>query len=318
MDRVEAHKIRFAAGRLTTFLAVMGLAIFVVGCSSQNGIGVTAPSAVGSTALKPAGAVDESGTTTVGFTGFNASTLTVTINTATSSPVGQPYIDQGKIHLQILVDSSGNPVPCGTAGATWERIDGAGGGLVISGGHTAHVTDLDDLHSVNSNVNNAKCGDKICIRAQYVTGGGQTKVATHFSDPTPFEIICASACTLTQGFWKTHYPDEWPAVVISGGLTLGTVPYTATQLESIFNTPVGGNGLISLAHQLIAAKLNIANGVSSSTIASAMASADGMIGGLIVPPVGSGALAPSATGALTTTLDNFNSGVTGPGHCQSE
>jgi len=318
MDRVEAHKIGLAAKRLTTFLAVMTLLIVVGGCSSQNGIGVTSPSPVGSTAVKPAGQVDESGTTTVGFTGFNASTLTVTINTVTASAVGQPYIDQGKIHLQILVDAFGNPVPCGTPGGTWERFDGAGGGLVISAGQTAHVTELDDLHSVNSKVNNAKCGDKICIRAQFVTGGGQTKVATHFSDPTPFEIICASACTLTQGFWKTHYPEDWPASVVSGGMTLGTVSYTAAQLESIFNTPVAGNGLISLAHQLIAAKLNIANGVSPSTIASAIASANSMIGGLVAPPVGSGSLAPGATGGLTTTLDNFNSGVTGPGHCPSE
>lgn len=76
-------------------------------------------------------------------------------------------------------------------------------------------------------------------------------------------------CTFTQGFWKNHGPagcasgnntNQWPASVLSGGMTLGTVHYTAAQLCSIFNTPAGGNGLLILAHQLIAAKLNIISG----------------------------------------------------------
>ena len=91
--------------------------------------------------------------------------------------------------------------------------------------------------------------------------------------------------------------------------------YTQAQAQAIFNTPVAGNGLISLAHQLIAAKLNIANGANGSTIAATIAAADALIGSLVVPPVGVGFLDPSVTSALTTALDDFNSGVTGPGHC---
>jgi hypothetical protein len=94
---------------------------------------------------------------------------------------------------------------------------------------------------------------------------------------------------------------------------LGGNSYSAAQLCAILNTPVGGNGLIDLAHQLIAAKLNIANGADPTAIASTIASADTMIGGLIV---GSGALPTSQTSALVTALDNYNTGATGPGHCQ--
>jgi hypothetical protein len=126
-------------------------------------------------------------------------------------------------------------------------------------------------------------------------------------------------CTFTQGYWKTHGPiptgnnvNEWPVT----SLTLGTVSYTDLELQSIFDTPAAGNGLIALAHQLIAAKLNVANGADDSDVASAIAAADALIGGLVVPPVGAGSLSSSATSSLTGTLASFNEGAIGPGHCE--
>ena len=136
----------------------------------------------------------------------------------------------------------------------------------------------------------------------------------------PSDIVRASTlvrssqeCTYTQGYWKNH-TEVWPV----GSLTLGTVNYTAAQLLQIFNEPARGNGLLSLAHQLIAAKLNIAQGASAPAgVATAIAQADALIGNMIAPPIGAGSLAPGATSGLTTTLDNFNQGITGPGHCGS-
>jgi hypothetical protein len=130
-------------------------------------------------------------------------------------------------------------------------------------------------------------------------------------------------CTLTQGYWKTHNDTvcavdptsplcvAWPVT----SLTLGTVTYDQSQLLAIFNTSAGGNGLIALAHQLIAAKLNIANGADGTAVMQAIMDADTLIAGLVVPPVGSGYLAPGTTSALITTLTNFNEGAIGPGHC---
>ena len=117
-------------------------------------------------------------------------------------------------------------------------------------------------------------------------------------------------CTYTQGFWKNH-EELWP----STSVTLGSVVYTAAQADAIFGQPVQGNGLISLAHQLIAAKLNIDNGADPTAAAAAIAAADALIGALVVPPIGGGYLAPGNTSTLTQTLDDFNNGVTGPGHC---
>lgn len=95
--------------------------------------------------------------------------------------------------------------------------------------------------------------------------------------------VCDGGCTHTQGYWKNH-PEAWPV----SSLKLGTVSYISAQLLSIFNEPVEGNSLISLAYQLIAAKLDIANGAD-----------------------------PSATSSLTTTLTDYNEGNIGPGHCES-
>jgi len=117
-------------------------------------------------------------------------------------------------------------------------------------------------------------------------------------------------CTFTQGFWKNH-ASAWPVA----SLTLGSVSYTKAELLTILGTPVQGNGLISLAHQLIAAKLNIVQGADPSAASAAIAAADALIGGLVVPTIGVGSLAPGTTSSLTQTLDDYNNGVIGPGHC---
>jgi len=117
-------------------------------------------------------------------------------------------------------------------------------------------------------------------------------------------------CTYTQGYWKTH-EEVWPV----GSLTLGTVVYTQAELLLILNQSVMGNGLVSLAHQLIAAKLNLANGADDAAVIAAINAADAMIGALVVPPIGAGYLAPGTTSMTTQTMDDYNNGIIGPGHC---
>ena len=133
--------------------------------------------------------------------------------------------------------------------------------------------------------------------------------------PPPPPPPAITGCTLTQGYWKNH-EEEW-----SGPLTLGTGPlssYTEVQLLSIFRQPVRGNGLISLAHQLIAAKLNIAAGASVPTnVRNAINAADALIGGNLVGGSGGGYLSPDLTSMLTAILDQYNNGNArgGPQHC---
>jgi hypothetical protein len=120
----------------------------------------------------------------------------------------------------------------------------------------------------------------------------------------------AGGCTYTQSYWKNH-PDAWPIQTVM----LGTINYTQVQLLQIFNRPAAGNGLVALAHQLITAKLNIANGANPSAIQTTVTRAGALIGTLIVPPISNGILSTGATSTLTNALDNYNLGVTGPGHC---
>jgi hypothetical protein len=110
---------------------------------------------------------------------------------------------------------------------------------------------------------------------------------------------------LTQGYWKNHQ-SAWND---GAGLTLGTNFYTNTQLEGILQTPVRGDASVSLAHQLIAALLNIANGTDSTPIQGTLSDANNLIGSGIIPE----GISPSSTvgqnmAADDSVLDDFNSG----------
>lgn len=129
--------------------------------------------------------------------------------------------------------------------------------------------------------------------------------------PSANTIACATVpcnpgqnCTYTQGYWKNH-SDVWPLQ----SLTLGVVSYDASQLLQILNRPAQDNGLVILAHQLIAAKLNIANGADPTAVQPTVIDADRVIGGLIVPTIGNGFLSPGETSNLTETLTDTMRGL---------
>jgi hypothetical protein len=67
--------------------------------------------------------------------------------------------------------------------------------------------------------------------------------------------VTAAPCPQSQGYWKNN-PDAWPV----NSLTLGSQTYTKTELLTILMTATRGDASLILADQLIAAKLNIANG----------------------------------------------------------
>jgi hypothetical protein len=90
--------------------------------------------------------------------------------------------------------------------------------------------------------------------------------------------------------------------------------YNREQLQSILQQAVHGNGLVQLAHQEIAAKLNIANGADGSCITQTLADADAAIGNLVVPPVGDGFLQPTV---YVRTLTLYNQGSLCVPHCDT-
>ncbi len=102
-------------------------------------------------------------------------------------------------------------------------------------------------------------------------------------------------CVRTQGYWGNSPAGQARLIALLGGgtMNLGNVAYNAEQLDNILDEPAAGNALISLAHQLIAAKLNVLNGADDSEIDEDIALADSLIGTRVVPPVGNDSVAPN-------------------------
>jgi hypothetical protein len=91
-------------------------------------------------------------------------------------------------------------------------------------------------------------------------------------------------------------------------LQLGNRTYNRKELQSILEDAVRTNGLVSLAHQEIAAKLNIANGADGSCIEQTLAEVDASIGDLVIPPVGDGYLRPRDVSGYVSILTQYNEG----------
>lgn len=110
---------------------------------------------------------------------------------------------------------------------------------------------------------------------------------------------CEGAGTATLGYWKNH-PKAWPVET----LVLGKITYTKAQLLTILKTPVRGDKTVSLAHQLIAAKLNVHPSLCNQgdCIIDEIAAADAL---LSVCPVGSKFNVPTT---LIGVLDDYNNG----------
>lgn len=172
------------------------------------------------------------------------------------------------------------------------------------------IGDLFDETGVSGHTGSELADGVAYVFCAYANGGpeaGRSALSGTFSEATTLQ---GYNCTYTQGFWKNH-PNDWPVA----SLMLGSVSYTKAELLQILGESVVGNGLVSLAHQLIAAKLNLAYGADPTAATAAIIAADAMIGSLVAPPVGSGSLTTDQVGTLTQALDDFNNGVTGPGHC---
>jgi hypothetical protein len=137
-----------------------------------------------------------------------------------------------------------------------------------------------------------------------------TQVGTNCSFTVTVDL-CTTNCPLTQGFWKNH-GKAWPVAT----LDLGTVSYTEAQLLKILETPpAGGDASLILAHQLIAAKLNLAAGSDPCPIGSIIAAADALIGSRpipIVPQVTPNSTEGAEMVALAESLNSYNEGLLTP------
>ncbi|MFN8375903.1 MAG: hypothetical protein U0694_23900 [Anaerolineae bacterium] len=167
----------------------------------------------------------------------------------------------------------------------------------------------------------------VCGNYQYtnvaaiVTGDTGTTV----SDSHTISVyVPCGACTLTQGYWKTH-SAYGPAPTDSGWFTTATPngPDTTFFLSGrswyqVFWTPPAGNAYYNLAHQYMAAKLNILNGASSTAAVNAAITAAEAFFNTYTPSSNLSRTARQQALAWAATLDQYNNGLIGPGHCSEQ
>ena len=129
-------------------------------------------------------------------------------------------------------------------------------------------------------------------------------------------------CTYTQGYWKTH-SDQGPAPYDAGWKNLGPDEEATAFFNSgmtwyqVWQTAPAGNKFYNLAHQYMAAKLNLLNGASSTAeVDAAIAGAEALFSSLAANSTTLTNAQKTQATAWATTLDNYNNGLIGPGHCE--
>ena len=127
-------------------------------------------------------------------------------------------------------------------------------------------------------------------------------------------------CTLTYGYWKTHseygpapYDASWE--YLSDGADTPFFNSGLTYYEMFWEEPAG-DLYFALAHQYAAAELNLLYGsMAPPAVDAALAGAK-----MLFEAQGDGdttlnAMERRKAARWITTIDNYNNGVTGPGHC---
>lgn len=154
-------------------------------------------------------------------------------------------------------------------------------------------------------------GDIVFPHGSYATGYG-----FHYQiccEPPPPE---EAGCTLTQGYWKNHHEyaknkglrRDWPAPHDELDTLCG-----ATWLSIFGAPPAGGNAWVILAHQYLAATLNVAASASTTPqVDQALADAAAYLEGSCWSIAAADAPEVIDTAAV---LDAYNNGDIGPGHC---
>lgn len=165
----------------------------------------------------------------------------------------------------------------------------------------------------------AVCGDyRVDNTASFVTNdNGNTGSA---DANVQIKVPCAAGCTLTPGYWKTHskygpapFDSLWLQKAGGDAMFLGT---NVSYYNVLWTNSSGGNAFYILAHAYIAAELNMLDGASApAAVVTAFNQATAMLttyqAALSIPKGADRTLAIS----LASILDNYNNGLTGPGHC---
>ena len=174
-----------------------------------------------------------------------------------------------------------------------------------------------------------ECGESTNeVRAQCVYQIAQGEQGRIFDEAfASCSVPCdgENGCTLTPGYWKTH-PLYGPAPCDATWAMIGedTVFFLSglSYYEVLWTEPAGGNAYYILAHAYIATRLNVLNGASiPSDVEMVLNNATGLFE--MYTPEEIGALSGKDDlrkrfVRMAETLDDYNNGNIGPGHCDDE
>lgn len=141
------------------------------------------------------------------------------------------------------------------------------------------------------------------------------------------DVPC-TGCTLTIGYWKNHAGFGPQADMVTpllpqtlGGLFVGDAAMAVDILSMSWDGGHPSNGITKLLAQMLAAKLNVANGASPGAVAAIIGAAEAFLLSTKDP------LHPQADWkklsksdkkmvlSWMSSLDDYNNGAIGPGHC---
>lgn len=136
--------------------------------------------------------------------------------------------------------------------------------------------------------------------------------------------MALGGCTYTQGYWKTHSsygPAPYDATWALVGEDTPFFDTGKSWYEVMWTKPKHGNAYYILAHQYIAAYLNQLNGADTSALGSALTDAAALLDQYDGNPEPMSAITGAVRDQFTSlaeTLDRYNNGETGPGHCDGD
>jgi hypothetical protein len=151
-----------------------------------------------------------------------------------------------------------------------------------------------------------------------------TETSTTSSWTINATVECTNGCTLTQGYWKTHnnrFKGGAPAdptwdLITPSAENSPFFSSGSTWFEIFWMPPSKGNNVyLQLAHQYMAAKLNILKGTSAPpSVLSAISWAEYFFPGK-TPSMTLSPTDKNQARYYASILASYNEGLIGPGHC---
>ncbi len=214
----------------------------------------------------------------------------------------------------------------GAHGAGADVFDSHAGSLATNLFHGSQNLHDSATFTYSRDIGAHGCGEFDVVNTVDVTSSDDHHPLATDTQTIHVTVPCATGCTLTQGYWKTHSsygPASKPDAtwnLLPGGLGPDTVFFlSGASWYQVFWTAPAGNAYYNLAHQYMAARLNILDGASApASVADAITAATALFNAYTPAQIaalkGSDALRKQFVD-LAGILGSYNEGLIGPGHC---